>query len=138
MIRFNFLWIILILQINAHSAEFFPTDERYLMQLLNLKQRDWTRDGITTHVELLEDEKILIKVVVPSSVYLFQKDWRLHVQAFIRSISSKVNKTIRRYASEEFLSVFEPRLDIRWDIYLHNTLYGRLHAGKLGFKRGLY
>ena len=138
MIRFNFLWIILILCINAHSVEFFPTDERYLMQLLNLKQRESTRDGITTHVELLEDEKILIKVVVPSSFYLFEKDWRLHVQAFIRSISPKVNKTIRRYASEEFLSVFEPRLDIRWDIYLHNTLYGRLHAGKLSFKRGLY
>ena len=138
MIRFNFLWIILILYINANSAEFFPTDERYLTQLLNLKQRDWTRDGITTNVELLEDEKILIKVVVPSSFYLFEKDWRLHVQAFIRSISPKVNKTIRRYASEEFLSVFEPRLDIRWDIYLHNTLYGRLHAGKLSFKKGLY
>tara|TARA_Y100000589_G_scaffold212531_1_gene200304 strand:- start:17841 stop:18254 length:414 start_codon:yes stop_codon:yes gene_type:complete len=134
----KFLLIFLALQINVYGLEFFPTDERYLIQLLDFKQRDWTRDGITTKVELLENEKILIKIVVPSSFYLFEREWRLHVQAFIRSISPKVNKIIRRYASEEFLSIFEPHLDIRWDIYLHKTLYGRLHAGKLRFKKGLY
>ena len=138
MMRIKFLWIFFVLQFQIYSAEFFPTDERYLTQLLNLKQRDWTRDGITTKVTLLKDEKILIKVVVPSSFYLFERDWRIHVEAFIRSISPKVNKIIRNYASAEFLSVFEPRLDVRWDIYLHKTFYGRLHAGKLSFKKGLY
>ena len=126
------------MQFYVYSVEFFPTDERYLIQLLDLKQRDWTRDGITTKVTLLKDEKILIKVIVPSSFYLFERNWRVHVEAFIRSISPKVNKIILSYASAEFLSVFEPSLDIRWDIYLHNTLYGRLHAGKLRFKKGLY
>ena len=138
MIRNKFLFIFFLIQFQVYSVEFFPTDDRYLQQILNLKQREWTRDGITTLVTLLKDEKILIKVVVPSAFYLFERDWRVHVEAFIRSISPKVNKIIRSYASAEFLSVFEPRLDIRWDIYLHNTLYGRLHAGKLSFKEGLY
>ena len=138
MIRIKFLFIFFLVQFQVYSVEFFPTDDRYLQQILNLKQREWTRDGITTLVTLLKDEKILIKVVVPSAFYLFERDWRVHVEAFIRSISPKVNKIIRSYASAEFLSVFEPRLDIRWDIYLHNTLYGRLHAGKLSFKEGLY
>ena len=138
MIRIKFLWIIFLVQFHVYSVEYFPTDERYLIQLLDLKQRDWTRDGITTKVTLLKDEKILIKVIVPSSFYLFERNWRVHVEAFIRSISPKVNKIIHSYASAEFLSVFEPSLDIRWDIYLHNTLYGRLHAGKLSFKKGLY
>ena len=138
MIRIKFLFIFFLVQFQVCSVEFFPTDDRYLQQILNLKQREWTRDGITTLVTLLKDEKILIKVVVPSAFYLFERDWRVHVEAFIRSISPKVNKIIRSYASAEFLSVFEPRLDIRWDIYLHNTLYGRLHAGKLSFKEGLY
>ena len=138
MIRIKFLFIFFLVQFQVYSLEFFPTDDRYLQQILNLKQREWTRDGITTLVTLLKDEKILIKVVVPSAFYLFERDWRVHVEAFIRSISPKVNKIIRSYASAEFLSVFEPRLDIRWDIYLHNTLYGRLHAGKLSFKEGLY
>ncbi len=138
MIRIKFLFIFFLVQFQVYSVEFFPTDDRYLQQILNLKQREWTRDGITTLVTLLKDEKILIKVVVPSAFYLFERDWRVHVEAFIRSISPKVNKIIRGYASAEFLSVFEPRLDIRWDIYLHNTLYGRLHAGKLSFKEGLY
>ena len=138
MIRNKFLFIFFLIQFQVYSVDFFPTDDRYLQQILNLKQREWTRDGITTLVTLLKDEKILIKVVVPSAFYLFKRDWRVHVEAFIRSISPKVNKIIRSYASAEFLSVFEPRLDIRWDIYLHNTLYGRLHAGKLSFKEGLY
>ena len=138
MIRIKLLWIFFVFQFQICSAEFFPTDERYLTQILSLKQRDWTRDGITTKVTLLKDEKILIKVVVPSSFYLFERNWRMHVEAFIRSISPKVNKIIRNYASAEFLSVFDPRFDIRWDIYLHNTLYGRFYAGKLSFKKGLY
>ena len=57
MIRIKFLFIFFLVQFQVCSVEFFPTDDRYLQQILNLKQREWTRDGITTLVTLLKDEK---------------------------------------------------------------------------------
>lgn len=120
------------------GVDFFPTQDRYLLQMLELKQRDWTRDGMITEVKLLKNEKILINVRIPSQFYLFERNWRTHAEAFIRSIFPKVVQLIRRYASDEFLSVFDPKYDIQWDIYLHNTLYGRIRDGKVGFKKGLY
>ena len=136
--RFQYFLILCLYFKVIFGDEFFPTHDRYLIQMLNLKQRDWTRDGMTSEVQLLKNEKILVKIKVPSRFYLFERQWRKHVEAFIMSISPKIEKIIRSYASDEFLSVFEPKYDLQWDIYLHNSLYGYIRNGKLSFKKGFY
>ena len=120
------------------AAEFFPTDSRFMMEILRSKQREWTRDGFFYELELQKSEKLLVKLWVPAFVYDFDPKWRVQALAYMKFLYPRIVKQIRKYASDEFLSVFDPKLDIEWEIYLKNSLYGTFRQGKLKWKRGIY
>jgi|GEM_PF-1092447 len=118
--------------------QFFPVDERWMFKMLDLKRELWAAEPFQIEFRVRPEEKVWVKVVVHQNYFDFEPEWRNEVERYIRWLTPKIDKIVRKYASVEFLSVYQTELDIEYFVYLDTSLYGVKKQGVLQWKRGIY
>jgi hypothetical protein len=123
----------------AAVKQFYPTDNRWLLTVLNMKSiSDWRKKGYEVQFALSSDEKLTVSVKMDSMIFDFHRNWRELALTYKDELNRKLLPALHKWASDEFLSVFQPDLDLVWNFYLGDTLYGKIERGKITWKRGIY
>ena len=132
------LFLCLITFSTGVAEEFFPSASRWMFTMLNIKSRQWSRQGWKVEVSPAKAKKIQISLHVPRDLYLQGPKWRKEALSSMKVLSPKIISVIRKYSPREYLQLFDPKFDIIWVVLLGETPYGIYKDGKLLWKRGIH
>jgi|SaaInl4_135m_RNA_FD_contig_71_220338_length_5739_multi_4_in_0_out_0_5 hypothetical protein len=138
--RTLYLTVFLFLLISSIGVaeEFFPSARRWMFTMLNIKSRQWSKNGWKVEVLPTKGKKVQIRLHVPRDLYLQGPKWRKEALSSMKFLSPKIISIIRKYSPREYLQLFDPKFDIIWVVLLGETPYGIYRDGKLLWKRGIH
>ncbi|PCJ19277.1 MAG: hypothetical protein COB02_07770 [Candidatus Cloacimonadota bacterium] len=131
------IFISSIIHFNSYG-DYFPHEDKWMMSILQSKSLIWSDREMDVKFTLTKKKQIKVKLVFSTSVYDYDRSWRKKVIKRMNYLYPKIIKEVYKYSSKELLSIFDPRLDIEWQIYLSKSLYGEFKQGKLLWKKGIY
>ncbi|MCO4783472.1 MAG: hypothetical protein KC646_14190 [Candidatus Cloacimonetes bacterium] len=133
-----FLCSFFVLFVGIEYCDYFPHEDRWMISVLESKALLWKEKDFQTKFSFTREKKVKVQLIFSSSYYDYDRKWRSRVIQKMNLLYPKIVHQVLKFGSQDLLSVFEPKLDIEWDIYLSSSLYGEYKQGKLRWKKGIY